>query len=429
MILSKFLENISRGNNDIANLIRQVCVDLDLISYPFGIVVINPVDADKGIGRVLAFTDHTGSNTLDYKDSCTDSENGILIHSKTLCTVLKSFQPAFMDDVNFSIDAMLPDILRNCHTLLSLPIFSDGKVVRFFLLLGVENTSPIDIDQLLLLANMADSHVARMNQVNCVRNANVWIHDELEKVAELQQLLLPQTLPTIEGIRIATSYRACEQAGGDYYDIVSLSHIFSDSHPVGTPDFWGAIVADATGHGAAAAVEVAMLDAILRTYKSSDTMSGVAGVFDYVNQHIFTRLIRGTFITACGVAYRTDTGDLIYANAGHPPPLLRRGKNGEVIELNKALGIPLCVSKEFQWENAEIKFDVGDLVVLYTDGITEAITPCGKQYGLQQLKTLIENHNGEPDTLVKHIENAIDAHQKGAQRKDDQTIIVVQKTH
>ena len=129
MILSTFLENISRGNNDIANLIRQLCIDLNLITEPFSVAVINAVNIDTGVGRVLAFADYTGHSTLAYREPCAESENKLLIHSKILETVLKSKHPVFIDNVNFNNNSNLPDVLLNCRRLHSLPLFSDGKVV------------------------------------------------------------------------------------------------------------------------------------------------------------------------------------------------------------------------------------------------------------------------------------------------------------
>jgi len=259
------------------------------------------------------------------------------------------------------------------------------------------------------------------------------VQDELKQIATLQRLLLPKDDIKIKGVDVAASFRACDQAGGDYYDLVAMTEIFEPGSEPRENDFWGAMIADSAGHGASAAVEVAMFDAILRTINpaNSNISDGPAGVFNYTNPYLFTRLIRGTFITAFVAGYNPDSETISYSCAGHPPALLYRRDNKnpvEPIELDQSNGIPLGVIKDFEWSNVIVPFLQNDLLLFYTDGLLEAANPDGEQFGLSRLKQLIVEYYDLPSKeIVGKIETAIDGFQESDDRKDDQTLLILKR--
>ena len=284
---------------------------------------------------------------------------------------------------------------------------------------------------LILLVNLLVATIHRCEAMVRVTQEKDWVHAELKQIANLQRLLLPQNNLSIRGIEITANFRACEHAGGDYYDIVNLSENFGLSGQAFESDYWGALIADSAGHGAAAAVEISMFDAILRTYRApeNDDFNGPANVFDYTNQYLFTRLIRGTFITSFAIGYHPERRLLSYSCAGHPPALLYRAKTQDLIELDQSGGIPLGVVREFEWENAYSEFYKDDILVLYTDGILEAENRHGEQFGKQRLIDLIMHHHTLPmESLLATIEKEIDHFSKGVGRKDDQTLVLARKT-
>ena len=188
---------------------------------------------------------------------------------------------------------------------------------------------------------------------------------------------------------------------------------------------WGAIIADVSGHGPAAAVEVAMLDAILRTYPNLS--GGPAGVLNYANRHFFSRQIRGNYITAFAANYDPQISRLTYTNAGHNPPLLKRNDGTVFTEfLDASDGIPLGVDPAHTWVNVEIPMVTGDVLVLYTDGVTEARGSDGEHFGPERLKALVETSDPVPQTVLKALKQALMQHRQGTPPKDDQTIVVIQ---
>jgi sigma-B regulation protein RsbU (phosphoserine phosphatase) len=246
----------------------------------------------------------------------------------------------------------------------------------------------------------------------------------LAQIAEIQRALQPPTDLRIPGIEVGISYRPLDEAGGDYYDIVDLSGVRSARGPGGWQPAWGVMIADATGHGPAAAVETAMLDAILRTYRGGMN-GGPAHLLGYGNQHLFTRRIRGRFMTAFVVGFDPRMHAILYASAGHNPPLLRRCEPAGVEWLDDAQGIPLGVEPEHRWENALRTVSRGDVLLLYTDGVTEARSPGGEPFGAERLARLTQAADCDPKRLVDSLDAAVEAHRGRAPSRDDCTLIAV----
>jgi sigma-B regulation protein RsbU (phosphoserine phosphatase) len=331
-----------------------------------------------------------------------------------------------------SIDADLQEILRlnrlPSASLMTIPLFLDGEISRWIFALGVHprQFSEVDLEQAILLANLANSYMTRIDETVALAKANEWIERELREIGRLHKLLLPKEDIQLNGTEVASYFSFCELAGGDYYDLVNLSRIIDPAYPAEQADIWGLIVADASGHGAVAAVEIAMFDAVLRTYHAS-TDTGPANVFNYTNKYFFTRSLRGSFITAAILNYDPRQQRLRYANAGHPPVIMKTPQ-GELIELAQNAGIPLGVDPSWQWRDTEISVQSGSVLVSYTDGMTEALSPSGQQFGLERFKAVIRATTGHAQAYQAAIVAAVKHHQQGRQQADDQALVVMRIT-
>lgn len=270
--------------------------------------------------------------------------------------------------------------------------------------------------ELGLLASVFAAQAANHGYVAELTAAKGWIEDELNQVAAIQQALLPDRDEGPRGVTVASSFRAYSRAGGDYYDYVELPG-------AGPLPRWGAMIADAAGHGASAAVEVAMLDAILRTYRGGGDPP--ASVFSYANRHLFTRRVRGSFITAFAIDYGPGEGELTYASAGHNPPLLLRAAAGTVERLDSPEGIPLGVVRDYQWRNQRVAVAPGDLILMYTDGVVETGNRSGERFGMGRLEAVVGTRPDSPQALITAVERAVDAFRGGVRPQDDQTMLAL----
>ncbi len=185
---------------------------------------------------------------------------------------------------------------------------------------------------------------------------------------------------------------------------------------------WGCLIADVSGHGAAAAMEAVQLDAVLRTYRGTPE-DGPAAALTYANRHFFSRRQRQHFVTALAVLYQPSQHHLLYVSAGHPP-LLRR--HAGIVTLHGAgEQIPLGVLRNHEWRNNELAAEAGDVFVLYTDGVIEARNAGGKPFGQQRLVELVQHGAADAATLLDKILTALITYQGAPIGSDDQTLLVL----
>ncbi len=250
----------------------------------------------------------------------------------------------------------------------------------------------------------------------------------LEEVKTIKEKLLPQSNHIVEGLEYAVHYKANVGGGGDYYDIMDLRDARKRGGELDPPISWGIGLVDVSGHGPGAAVEVAMIDAILRTYQGN-IESGPAHVVSYINQHFFTRQLRGGFVTGVLCSYNSASKTFYYASAGHLPIIIKR-KNGAVEVLENNDGIPIGVEREFDWKEQEVTLDSGDLIILMTDGITEALSLQQEQFSFEKLiEILKDSDHSNPDPLLEEILDVFNVHTGGADEQDDQTLVILKINH
>lgn len=240
---------------------------------------------------------------------------------------------------------------------------------------------------------------------------------ELRVVGEIQRSLLPRELPRIEGFDIAASYETSARAGGDYYDFFPLDR-----------GEWGVFIADVAGHGTPAAVLMAVTHAIAHARPGTHTPPG--RLLAYLNEQLTRSYTRtGAFITAFYAVLNPGTGELTYARAGHNPPRLVRG--GRVASLDATGALPLGIVEEQAYEQASARLEPGDLLLLYTDGITEAMAPRTgnddpRLFGIDRLDALLLDCGAENAAgCVERIRAEVAAFRGGAPQADDQTLIAV----
>ena len=189
---------------------------------------------------------------------------------------------------------------------------------------------------------------------------------------------------------------------------------------------WALMLADVSGHGAAAAMEGAQFDAILRTYRGDEPPGGPAGALTYANRYYFSRRQRRHFLTAFAALYDPREKRLDFVCAGHPPVLLQRGATQRWLGEGDEAGIPLGILREHRWDNQRVPIEAGDVLVAYTDGIVEARDAQGEMFGRERLARVLATCETRTAATVRDaLVAAVQAHQDGPIGVDDQTVVVL----
>jgi sigma-B regulation protein RsbU (phosphoserine phosphatase) len=184
------------------------------------------------------------------------------------------------------------------------------------------------------------------------------------------------------------------------------------------------MIADVSGHGAAAATVMAMLHAIVHCYEPSGEFRPDAALA-FANRRLMAGGLDGQFVTAFLGVLDAVTGRLEFSNAGHPPPLVKRACSGitEVIRGEGAL--PLAVADEIEPPLEVLELGPKDTLVLYTDGITEAFDSNREMFGVERLLESVVDCSGAPDCAVDHVHRGLFRHRGAFTRDDDQTLVAV----
>jgi sigma-B regulation protein RsbU (phosphoserine phosphatase) len=256
-----------------------------------------------------------------------------------------------------------------------------------------------------------------------LRAANERNQHQIDVIADIQRSLLPEGPFDVPGLNIGASYQTFDTAGGDMYDILPLARGAGEDQSL--DNRWALFIADVSGHGAAAAVVMAMLHAILHAYTSRP--SGPAQVLGHLNRHLCDKRIQQSFVTAFLAFYDPARRGLSYARAGHNPPIVKAFPHrGDPIRLDDVGEIPLGIDPHIRYTDGAIRLESGQTLILYTDGVTEARVPGGEMFGVDGVERSLIHCSGAPQCAIDHITAALKAHQTGVRPNDDQTIVAAQ---
>lgn len=251
-----------------------------------------------------------------------------------------------------------------------------------------------------------------------VRRADARVQREQEEARLIQRALLPASLPSLGGIRIAAMWNPASGFGGDCYDVIRFQRR-PDGHP-GEGERVGITIADVAGKGLPAALLMSNLQAAVRAFASD--ASTPQQVATSVNRLLCRNIAVGRFVSFCCLVVDRARGTLTFANAGHNPPLLIR-RDGTVQRLISD-GMVLGVAFDAQYDQREVEIGPGDRLVLYTDGIVEAENAAGDDYGETRLSREAAAHRAlAPQELLDALFSGVSSFAAG-QFADDATLIV-----
>lgn len=246
------------------------------------------------------------------------------------------------------------------------------------------------------------------------------LQQEVEVAKSIQQSLLPRALPEMSGFEIGTMYCAAKEVGGDYYDFV---HVDDET--------WGLAVADVSGKGVPASLVMMMIRTALRLEARGEMAA--ADVLDRVNRFVTADMKKGMFVTMFYVVLDSRERLISYASAGHNPMILYRAATNETYFL-KPRGFPVGIDLPDQDLFARsigverVALEQGDLLVVYTDGITEAMNAQMEQFGTDRLLAVIKRFaHLQPQAFCLQLERELADFTGDTPQNDDITLVAIKE--
>jgi serine phosphatase RsbU (regulator of sigma subunit) len=277
------------------------------------------------------------------------------------------------------------------------------------------------------------------------------LEQELDLAREIQASFLPNCCPVVPGYQIEAYYRAARQVGGDFYDFIELpaapgqplpqksaeparggSVVFRggrlaapEMRDLSTAQRLGVVIADVTDKGVPAALFMALSRTLLRATAIDGRQP--AEVLQRANRLILADSRAGLFVTTFYAVLETNTGLLTYANGGHNYPLIYETATGQVRSL-RAQGIVLGIIPQPQFEQQSMTMRPGDVLLLYTDGVTEAMNPQRELFGDDRLAAVLRaNHHRGPQEILNAVLTEVTAFAGGQSQADDITMVVIKR--
>jgi serine phosphatase RsbU (regulator of sigma subunit)/anti-sigma regulatory factor (Ser/Thr protein kinase)/transposase len=246
------------------------------------------------------------------------------------------------------------------------------------------------------------------------------IQREMQVAQEIQQTLLPRAVPELEGFELGYLYRAAKEVGGDYFDFIAV-----DERTIGV------VVADVSGKGVPGSLVMTMIRTALRMEARGNRSA--SDVMSKMNSFVTEDMRKGMFVTMFYVVLDSVNRAVTYASAGHNPMVLYRGGQDATYFL-KPKGIPVGINapdqdlfrKTISVEKLTLRQD--DMLVIYTDGITEAMNPEREQFGESRLLAAIKRHGHRTaEEFAEALNQEIHEFTAGAPQNDDITLVAIKE--
>jgi sigma-B regulation protein RsbU (phosphoserine phosphatase) len=425
-ILLDMVAGISRAQ-DPRDVLREFSLGMAKIQDRPAYVSLSTRDVEPGEYRITRMIVDRNPKDEVAKANPWRNRHAIPIHrGGFLGAIVERGAPVILHDLAVHDDPVVGDAFREFGSLMAVPLYDDGRALNWAIMLrGERNGFDLsEMEETILRANLIGSNIRNVVAAQQLRAANDRIQREVEAIARIQRSLLPETLPEITGVTLGASYETFDTAGGDLYDFVPL-RMLDDGRTPDPDGTWGIQIADASGHGPAAATVVAMLNAIL--YAAPQGLEHPAAMLEFANHHLLGKRLEGTFVTAVLAKYEPSTRRFTYARAGHNPVLhmTAHPDGARIARLDEVGGTPLGVVPDMRYEEHTIQLEPGQTLVFYTDGITEAAAPDGAMFDLAGIERSLTECTGHPDCVITHVTKALVDHEAGVRPADDQTIVVM----
>lgn len=324
--------------------------------------------------------------------------------------------PVDVGDLSLESEAL--DRLRTSGIELIVPLIGQGELLGALYLGPRLSDQPYSSDDRRFLGNLASQVAPAMKVAQLVREQQAEakererIHQELEVAALIQQTLLPKELPAIPGWQVEAFYRPARAVGGDFYDFIEM-----DDRRIGV------IIGDVTDKGVPAALVMATCRSMLRA--AALRRDSPSGVLAEVNTKLVPEIPPAMFVTCLYAVIDLDRGEVVLANAGHNVPYVR---DADGVAEVRATGMPLGLMPDTTYEERTHRLDHGAVMVLTSDGITEAHDPQGEMYGFSRLMAAVAQRAVNRDVVSALVADLEGWTGPDAEQEDDITLVVLRRS-
>ncbi|HVT03267.1 MAG TPA: SpoIIE family protein phosphatase [Thermoanaerobaculia bacterium] len=322
---------------------------------------------------------------------------------------------AFVDiGVDDKLSRVQSIIMQGIHSVVCAPLLIQGVVAGVLYVDYYFTQKSLSEEDVRLVGQIARFAAAKLENTRLREEAlqKRLMDEELNTAYVIQRRLLPAAAPEIAGYTFAGVNKPCRTVSGDYYDFVV--------RPNGTVYF---VIADVSGKGVTAALLMAGLQAAFRIYTKNDPSP--AELVTLLNAMLKENLPQSKFVTLFAGRVHASTGHIEFCNAGHTPPLYITAKGvEELTETDLLLGM----FPRAQYRNQILEMGAGDSLVLFTDGVTEAESSDGVEFGSPKIAAAIRNRHGSTASdVAEGLQNAIFTHTTDHSLEDDLTLVVVSR--
>ena len=307
-------------------------------------------------------------------------------------------------------------ITSHIHSAVCVPLWNNKQVIGIVYadrIAKLDQFSEEDLRLLTLLANLAAIKIENARLVEKALEQER-LEKELALAAQIQRDFLPKGSPRMEGFEASGLNLPCFEVGGDYFDYIPIDH-----------ERMGVVVADVSGKGVSAALLMASLRASLHTEISRHY--DLAAMAARLNDFVHRSSAANSFITFFFCELNLKTGEVHYVNAGHNPPAVLNGR-GKTERLGPS-GLCLGMFPSSAYEVRRTKVEKGDIILLFTDGLTECRNQAGQEFGEEQLIDFLRRNCRRPvDDLLQELKARFQEFTAGVDPFDDTTLVIIKRT-
>ena len=389
-----------RNFEEIEHLIVRKCIKY--LNVEEGVIMLLEEADDSKKFTTMLRTKNSVIESLPYK--LDDQLMGWMLKNKTALVINN-----FAEDNRFNIGKN-PD--SQIKSLLCVSMLIKSRMIGVITLFNKIN-APFSEDDKRLMSICAAQSAQVIENARLYEQESVLekLQDEMNLAAQIQSNLLPRSPIKINGALITGKTLPAKIVGGDFYDIVALSD--------GEAAFW---IGDISGKGMPAALLMANIQGVLRSRTIMD--KNIVDCMSNVNVSMCENSEDDKYATIFYARLNMTATLLSFISAGHNNPILLR-KDGD-IEIFKTEDIPIGIYPDYHFNEKIVEISSGDTLIVYSDGIIEAINNDEEQFGEQRLLEIIEtNRQSEPAQIIEKIFNGVNNFSQNVQQSDDQTLLII----